>query len=893
MASKSASWDAYGDGKWHVKRGDCLWDIAAIMLGNGRRYPEIKTANGLKQNVIYVGQAFIIPGVSPGTGGSPSSNPAPVTYAKQAKIDFFSLLAGSQTEMIAICSYSRPDFEKYHIKWEYQLAQTGNVWILSTDTEVDKGDNPQIVNFSSGIPDNATRVKFSVKPLSRQVDNKYVWDDCSWASTEYNFADNPPKSPPDPDFEISNRNVATINFENIDEDINGSLIEISIYQDDSVKYKTGTVPINAETRTASYTVDLPEGHTFRLRVRAIRVASDGSYIYGAYSDFTNSDKTTPSAPPYFTTLRKDKIGVEPNVNNAVFAEWPAVLTAETYEIQYTTNEAYFDTPSQEVQTVTTDDDTPKILISGIDPGQQYFFRIRSINEKGRSQGWSEIKNIVIGLKPAPPTTWSNVVSAVYDSEHLDENPINLYWVHNSTDGSFESLAKIHYILIDREHPDLEPMTGELTVRNERPEEHRGETSVYHIDYTQPPFNLFRNGWTLKWKVRTAGVLGGDSDDTLSEYSVEREVNVYEKPTLVSDIQNRDGLPIITVTEFPFYFSLLATPTNQIPVSYYIEVIANSTYETIDGVGLNKTVNTGDRVYQKYFDPPTNAWEMMLEMTPANIDLVNGMSYTFKAIVAMNSGLSAVTEQSFEVEFSDIFYDVKADVVINRETLEANIHPYCYEYNEEGGELVPSLAECLLSVYRKESDGSFTEIMKDIENTENLYLTDPHPTLDYARYRVIAKTLETGSISYSDILPVKVKEPSVVIQWGEKWSNFIITEDTLEPAWSGSMIKIPYNIDVSENNKTDSTLVKYIGRKYPVSYYGTQLDVTSNWSVEIPATDKELIYHLRRLSVWNGNAYVREPNGTGYWANVGVSFSINHNAVTIPVTFNIKRVEGGM
>ena len=43
----------------------------------------------------------------------------------------------------------------------------------------------------------------------------------------------------------------------------------------------------------------------------------------------------------------------------------------------------------------------------------------------------------------------------------------------------------------------------------------------------------------------------------------------------------------------------------------------------------------------------------------------------------------------------------------------------------------------------------------------------------------------------------------------------------------------------------------------------------------------------------GDAYVREPSGSGYWANITVSFSRKHRDVTIPVTLGITRVEGGM
>ena len=41
-----------------VKAGDSLWRIAAQQLGNGARYKEIKTLNGLKNNTIHAGQVF-------------------------------------------------------------------------------------------------------------------------------------------------------------------------------------------------------------------------------------------------------------------------------------------------------------------------------------------------------------------------------------------------------------------------------------------------------------------------------------------------------------------------------------------------------------------------------------------------------------------------------------------------------------------------------------------------------------------------------------------------------------------------------------------------------------------------------------------------------------------
>ena len=44
-----------------VVSGDSLWRIAARLLGDGRRYPEIKKLNGLTSDIIHAGQKLKIP----------------------------------------------------------------------------------------------------------------------------------------------------------------------------------------------------------------------------------------------------------------------------------------------------------------------------------------------------------------------------------------------------------------------------------------------------------------------------------------------------------------------------------------------------------------------------------------------------------------------------------------------------------------------------------------------------------------------------------------------------------------------------------------------------------------------------------------------------------------
>lgn len=199
----------------------------------------------------------------------------------------------------------------------------------------------------------------------------------------------------------------------------------------------------------------------------------------------------------------------------------------------------------------------------------------------------------------------------------------------------------------------------------------------------------------------------------------------------------------------------------------------------------------------------------------------------------------------------------------------------------------------LSVYRREYDGSFTEIAKNVPN-QNVYIPDPHPSLDYARYRIVATSKTTGYVSYYDLPNQLIGCKSVIIQWDEEWNEFDADKGrTTEKTWTGSLLDLPYNINVTDKREIEVEMIKYVGRKHPVSYYGTHLGETASWSCEIPKTDKDTIYALRRLSAWAGDVYVREPSGVGYWANVVVNFSQKHRDLTIPVSFEITRVEGGM
>ena len=854
------------NGKWHVVKGDCMWNIARSVYGDGRKWPTIADANGVPRSnpVIYPNQVFVIPGIT-----TPTPVPAPAPQPPVIKvptINWFALDAGTTRSMFCTWTFDRANTKNYEVKWEYDTGAGG--WRIGTQgTTTDK-------QSGYSAPENAKKVRVSITPKS---DN---WSDGQTASREYDFSNNPPELPPSPSFEIDEMDVMTIELTNIQDTINADTIEFAIYQDDTFKYRTGTATINQEARYCKFTTTVDPGHKYKVRCRGVR-----GTIYGGWTDYTDNELSTPVAPSDITTLRSQKISEQQAVQYAVFVEWPDVPSAKNYLVEWATNIEYFDNGEASSQT-TEEGAGPRLLVTGIELGHEYFFRVASLNEKGKSKTYTPIKSVKLGTRPAAPTTYSNVNSCILGED------LKLYWIHNSTDGSIETTARIHFTIIDSAHPELQPTEIIKVIPNNRPEEEKTKTSVYIINTDNPEWATVGAGYIIKWKVQTAGVIS-----EYSEWSVEREVNVYAPPVLSLDVLDNHSNSIEEINNFPFYISILSEPLAQTPISYYIEVVALQAYQTVDEVGKVKMVSIGDKVYQKYYDPQDNPWRFLLEMTPGNIDLENNIQYAINATVSLNSGLSASSTKTISVYFDEVFYDVFAEVIINKDTYEASIHPYCNQYNEVEGEIVASLVKnCTLAVYRKEYDGTFTLIESGITNEENLFVTDPHPSLDYARYRVVATMNDTGAISYADIPPVEYKEPAIIIQWAEEWSSFNSDNEgsgVVEPAWSGSLLKLPYNIAISENNNMDVSLVNYVGRKRPVSYYGTHLGETATWNVEIPKDNKETLYAIRRLSIWTGDVYVREPSGTGYWANVSVSYSIKYSDLVIPVTITITRVEGGI
>lgn len=876
--------------------GDTLWDIAQKYLGDPYKYKELATINNIPDSgLIYVGQTIKLYKDSGGSSNTTTSTPTKPT------INQFGLLSNEENTLFATWNWDRSNTDSFKVLWTYNTGNGG--WFVGSNSTITIDDDLGNLNRKStySIPSNARQVQFKVKPISKTYksnDKEVNYWEASWSDVKTYTDSTPLATPGTPSVKIEKYNLtATLDGINIS---GATGIEFEVVKDNSKIFKTGKATI--VTGHASYSCTVTAGGEYKVRCRAYN-GSD----YSDWSAYSSNEGTIPAAPSGITTIRATS-------KTSIYLEWPAQTTATSYDIEYSTKKENFDNNDQ--TTTKTGITNNHFELTGLESGYEYFARVRATNSDG-SSGWSGIKSVVIGKDPAAPTTWSSTTTAITGE------PLTLYWVHNTEDGSSQTFAELELTVngVKETH----------TIENTRSEEERDKTSSYSINTS-----AYAEGFKIEWRVRTAGITKAYGD-----WSILRTVDIYAPATIELSMTDVDGDPISVLTSFPFYIRGITAPSTQAPIGYYLTIVSDEIYETNDNMGNPVTINKGQQVYSQYFD---TFQALLVEFSANNIDLENNIHYTVNCVASMNSGLTAEGSVPFTVTWADVEYEPNAEIGIDDDSIVAYIRPYCddrklmyhkvesssgqytvtdttydYIYGEptsyttttgervylgttaDGDEIYYCMVEHItpvtdvwLSVYRREFDGSFTELATGLDSAQATTITDPHPALDLARYRIVATSKATGAVSYYDPPGHPVGCSSIVIQWDEEWSTFETTEEAAleQQPWSGSLLKLPYNIDVSDKSKPDVALVEYVGRNHPVSYYGTQLGQTATWNTTIEKDDEETLYALRRLSNWMGDAYVREPSGSGYWANVTVSFNQKYSDLTIPVTLDIVRVEGG-
>lgn len=726
---------------------------------------------------------------------------------------------------------------KSKVVWSYR-TENDNQWFVAQTNEIEY--NTYIDKYTA--PENAVNVRVVITPVppKHKVKKKTVdwWTPKASTAVYYAISNLVPEKPSAPTTTLTDFKLTS--SVSIGADSRTTAVEFEVVKDNTTVFaSSGQIPVNYQQ--ATFTCTIAAGGKYKVRCRAWR----GGVSSLQWSDYSSEVSTQPTAPNGISSCKALS-------STSVQITWPSVTDVTGYEVQYAEQADYFDSSSNVQSSTVTN---PMAIITGIDSGKTWWFRVRATNSTGNS-AWTQPVSITLGKVPSAPTTWSSTSTAITGEK------IIFYWVHNSEDGSSQTYAELEL--------SINGNSQIIQIKNTEDEDHKDDTSRYEFNTSG-----YGEGAKILWRVRTRGILS-----EYSPWSAQRSIDIYAQPSL------QMILNASTLTIFPLNIKLAAYPATQTPTGYYISVVSTETYETVNDLGETEWISENQEVFSKNYDVKDRALNVSLSAGDVNLD--NNITYRIVATVSMNSGLTAEATAEFTVAWTDAVYDPIANVTVDEDTYTAVINPFV----QNDDETFPQ--DVTLSVYRREFDGTFTELATDLVNSGDINVTDPHPALNYTRYRIVAKSTRTGGTSFYDIVGDSFDDVGVIIQWDEQWSNFMSIEedDALTPKWSGSLLKLPYNIEISAEHAPDVELVEYIGRKHPVSYYGTQKGETATWNVAIDAEDEDTLYAIRRLAAWSGDAYVREPSGIGYWANVTVSYSKKYNDLTIPVTFTIKRVEGG-
>lgn len=941
-----------------VKKGNTLSWIASQ---TGTTVKNLAAWNNIKNvNLIYVGQKIYWKKGSGSSGSSSSKSSNTATNSNKVKITDIGVQTGTDRSVFIVWDWSKSHTDKYKVEWYYYTGD-GHAWVGSSSEEAKK---QSIYSAPSNATRVKVRVKPIATTHKVNKKDTEWWTAEWSSYKEYNFKDNPPAalSGP-PSVNITNLSL-TARYDNLDTStLHGKTVEFEIVQDDGTKaWKTLKADIASTAASIKQTVNT--GHRYKVRARVLDGKETGEWSNYSDNQYSSPATPTKMYEPKVLSKTEIQLHWEPvtnpdptDTNFGYEIEYTTEVryfdSGETSKTEVGKNAGYCEitglTQGQHyyfrVRTKTSSGYSgwlyygtakdPKPVILGTVPGapttwassttvivgeEVSLFWVHN-SADGSSQTYAEL-TIILNDDTAHPEI--KTIKNTRDEDHKDDtSEFKLIEIDSKGNVIINSnLLKQHYV---------EGAKITWSVKTKGIMDEYSESSVArNIDIFAPPTlstsitdkdgNDITTIERFPFYIRAVpgpvtqaptgyhvSIYAEDSYESIDSIGNKKYISagdeIYSryfdtKVDLVAEmlpniVDLEDGESYTIVTTVSMNSGLTATSINDgIQVSWTDEFYTPNASIQLDGDTFSANIHPfcehiplvheivkqdSNGIYQKTGEITELGWNEEGE----NIGEIIEDYYV---------GISEDSD-GYDPDTGDIL-----DLIIiysidnNGETIY-----YC----ESDGE--PELVDGVtLSVYRREYDGTFTEIETGIENNRSRYIQDPHPALDYARYRIVAITNDTGAISFTDVSKNTVDEigySGIIIQWDEDWSDFDIDadqEDALAvPPWTGSLIQLLYNINVSNKNNIDVELIEYAGRNHPVSYYGTQIGETASWSLEIDQEDKDTIYALRRLARWLGDVYVREPSGVGYWATIKVSFTQEHLKTTIPVTLDITRVEGGV
>lgn len=553
---------------------------------------------------------------------------------------------------------------------------------------------------------------------------------------------------------------------------------------------------------------------------------------------------------------------------AVTVEWGAVPLADSYEIAYAQRADAFEASSGYQ---TKDTTGTRMVFDDLEPGS-WFFWVRAANASGEGDWSAASDEIRTGKRPTAPTTWASKYVGVRGDD------IEISWQHNSADGSEQADAELWLSANGSAFARI----GNL-----------GTATSYTLKTGQYP-----NGADVSWYVHTWGCMGGGEGK--SPASETRCLKVWDRPSPVLELPD-------TATFYPIAGRATATASGQVPVSVTVRLLAAEPYESTLVDGTRVSVAEGDEVLRLDLDPD----EPMFDVAVGDCVLADGVAYTAELRGVMSSGLPFEASRPMLFDVEPASYTLYAEID-QADGWAVTITPSACEWGREDddqtdeesetadidiegdAEEVPYAENVVLSIYRHETDGTLTLLARNIPNDGLHGHVDRHAMLKRQAYRIAAFDTRTGLADYLDVTSELNRFNGLVIEWGASDPSLEYVRDPEtgllqeQSGDGGTVLDLPWSVDVSEGGDSDRDLLKPFGLAHPRARYGTHQNAEESWNTRIRESDSDRLAKLRSLRAHRGDAFVRQPLGSGYWAAVSPHWSRSGQGGVIDVDIDAVR-----
>lgn len=695
------------------------------------------------------------------------------------------------------------------------------------------------------------------------------------------------------------------------------------------------------------------GHEYRYYVRAHNHRGNGTWCNGASlpADLCATVKTRPVQVENMRAACYGDDGATVSFSYPTSAYFPALEEAKVY---YADSKAVLTTNKTACQSVDValGSRNMSAIVTGLEAGKTWYFAawVKTGSDTQQALFCSAVASCTIATTPDPPTLLPIPRSAV-----LGES-IVLEWVHNNADKSAQRQAQVSITaraadqqqftttinVTTDEHVTIpfpastysDQMSVSIKVRTKGAGNNFGDWSEdAHLTLYARPFTTLQitnadqgnvEGLAVTTLPVQLALAVQAREGTLSQSVVQWAVTIRsaEMATYLDMFGNEEMLAPgevvceVTVDSFEDDFT---QPEQTLPIGATDAVFVNGVSYDVEATALMDSGIETDKATARFtcdfangIGSPTayvqTAPDWSARIYPSlttKRPIADGEDYVVDGPVLRVAEIE-------EGEYTLTLAYVKGDEGAQVSSMAWDGHEFDFAMPDgwtsvtslsydDGGEPVEmmgqvheaiALAEDVtLSVYRVGRDGEMDLVAKDYPNRPGVFVVDRHPTFGEMNYRIIANSMLTDEITAADTSGSN-RWRTVLIQWAEEDAPTEpeFEDDTVQFAFE--FVELPWNITVNQSSSKDVALKNYVGRRHPVSLYGTQVGETGSWTCRIIKyeEDRELT-QLRKLAGWMGDCWVRDPSGLSYPANVNVSITRAFDDLGIDISLEVTRVDG--